>query len=174
MGRTPRLVDIEDKLLFMLFYFAEKKRHPVKNTLIADVEDRLVRSVSETSPGRMHDKRICDLEEPGFPPDSNLFQGTGFQGYHPPGVIIYQPKKKPNGAELTEAEKVENTLISSIRILIEHIISGVKRCRIVKDVFRNTKEFFADQVMEIACGLHNFRTILRQHALLSFPLLDCR
>jgi hypothetical protein len=28
---------------------------------------------------------------------------------------------------------------------------------IVKDVFRNTKEKYDDLVMEIACGLHNFR-----------------
>jgi hypothetical protein len=46
--------------------------------------------------------------------------------------------KKPKGRELTEAEKAKNTIISSIRILVEHIIAGVKRCRIVKDVFRNT------------------------------------
>ena len=137
----------------------------MKNNLIADVEHRLVRYLSETYPGRIHDKRICDLEEPVFPPEINLFQDTGFQGYHTPGVTIYQPKKKPKGDELTAAEKADNNLISSIRIVVEHIISGVKRCRIVKDVFRNTKEFFADQVMEIACGLHNFRTTFRQHAL---------
>jgi len=76
-------------------------------------------------------------------------------------VHTYQPKKKPKGKELTPEEKAENKIISSIRILVEHIISGVKRCRIVKDVFRNTKDHFADQVMEIACGLHNFRTKLR-------------
>ena len=137
----------------------------MKNNLIADVEQRLVRSVSETSPGRSHDKRIGDLEEPVFPPEINLFQDTGFQGYYPPGVTIYPPKKKPKGDELTAAEKADNTRISSIRIVVEHLISGVKRCRIVKDVFRNTKEFFADQVREIACGLHHFRTTLRQHAL---------
>ena len=78
---------------------------------------------------------------------------------------MYQPKKKPKGDELTAAEKADNHLISRIRIVVEHLISGVKRCRIVKDVFRNTKEFFADQVMEIACGLHNFSTTFRQHAL---------
>jgi len=113
----------------------------------------------------MHDKRICDLEEPVFPRDITLFQDTGFQGYHPPGVTVYQPKKKPKGGELTAAEKAENTLIASIRIVVEHIIADVKRCRIVKDIFRNTKAFFADQVMEIACGLHNFRTTFRRQAL---------
>jgi len=144
---------------------AGKKRHTVQNTRIADVEQRLVRSLSETYPGRIHDKRICDLEAPVLPPEITLFQDTGFQGYHPPGVTIYPPKKKPTGDELTAAEKADNNLISSMRIVVEHLISGVKRCRIVKDVFRNTKEFFADQVREIACGLHNFRTTFRQHAL---------
>jgi DDE superfamily endonuclease len=137
----------------------------VKNHRLADVEQRLVRSWSEPSPGRIHDKRICELEEPGFPPEIPLFQDTGFQGYHPPGVTMYQPKKKPTGDELTAAEKADNHLIASIRIGVEPIISGVKRCRMVKEVFRHTKEFFADQVREIACGLHNFSTTLRQHAL---------
>jgi hypothetical protein len=137
----------------------------VKNNLIGDVEECLVRYLSETYPGRINDKRICDLEEPVFPPHINLFQDTGFQGYQPAGVTIYQPKKKPRGGELTAEEKAENTVISSIRMLIEHIIAGVKRCRIVKDVLRNTKRYFADQVMEIACGLHNFRTTWRRNAL---------
>ena len=72
-----------------------------------------------------------------------------------------QPKKKPRGRELTQEEKAENALISSVRIVVEHVICGVKRSRIVKDVFRNTRDKFADLVMEIACGLHNFRTSYR-------------
>lgn len=142
-----------------------KKKHTVKNNLIGDIEDRLVRYLSETYPGRIHDKRICDNEEPVFPPGCGLFKDTGFQGYEPEGVETYQPKKKPKGKELTSEEKSENKIISSIRIVIEHIICGVKRCRIVKDIFRNTKRYFADQAMEIACGLHNFRTTLRDNAL---------
>jgi hypothetical protein len=67
----------------------------VKNNLIGDVEERLVRYLSETYPGRIHDKRIGDEEEPVFPSDIGLFQDTGFQGYHPAGVHIFQPKKKP-------------------------------------------------------------------------------
>jgi hypothetical protein len=44
------------------------------------------------------------------------------------------------------------------------VIAGIKRCRIVKDVFRNTSVDFEDMVMEIACGLHNFRQKLRSKA----------
>ncbi len=56
-------------------------------------------------------------------------------------------------------------MISSIRILVEHVIAGVKRCRIVHEVLRNTTAHFDDLVMEMACGLHNFRTTLRDKAL---------
>ncbi len=132
----------------------------MKNNLIIDVEDRLVQYLSATYAGRVHDKRICDDEAYTFPP-CGLFQDTGFQGYKPDHVDTYQPKKKPRGKELTEEDKAENTMIASIRILVEHVISGVKRCRIVKDVFRKTTANVSDQVMEIACGLHNLRAILR-------------
>ena len=40
---------------------------------------------------------------------------------------------------------------------MEHDLAGVKRCRIVKDVLRNTKDDVSDAVMEAACGLHNVR-----------------
>src|ERR687896_779185 len=48
----------------------------------------------------------------------------------------------------------------------------LKYCRIAKDVLRLTKKGIADLVMEIACGLHNFRVScprsLETFALLSF------
>ena len=40
---------------------------------------------------------------------------------------------------------------------MEHDLAGVKRCRIVKEVLRNTKDGVSDAVMEAACGLHNLR-----------------
>jgi len=89
---------------------------------------------------------------------------TGFQGFAPDHICTYQPKKKPRKQELSAEEKAEDKIISSIRILIEHGIAGVKRCRIVHEVLRNTQAHFDDLVMEIACGLHNFRTTLRGKA----------
>src|SRR4051812_27319697 len=66
-------------------------------------------------------------------------------------------KKKPRGGELTEAEKRTNRKLGSIRVRVEHALAGVKRCRIVKDVLRNTADGTSDSVMEAACGLHNLR-----------------
>ena len=63
---------------------------------------------------------------------------------------------------MTKIDKFFNRLISSVRIVVENVISGIKRCRIVKDVLRLTKENISDVVMEIACGLHNLRATFRQ------------
>ena len=95
--------------------------------------------MSQTYAGKRHDKKIADEESPTYPEDISLYKDTGFQGYEPEGVKTFQPQKKPKGKELTSEQKEQNSLISSIRIVIEHIISGIKRCRIVKDLFRNTK-----------------------------------
>ena len=39
---------------------------------------------------------------------------------------------------------------------VAHVISSIKRDRIVKDKLRNWKRF-SDLAMETCCGLHNFR-----------------
>ena len=117
--------------------------------------------MSKTIAGKQPDKKIVDEANPSFPKEISLYKDTGFQGYEPAGRVTVQPQKKPKGKELTLLQKQQNSLISSIRIAIEHVIGGVKRCRIVKDIFRNTKDLFDDLVMEIACGLHNFRVAFR-------------
>jgi hypothetical protein len=67
------------------------------------------------------------------------------------------PAKKPRGGELSEEQKAENRVVSRRRVPIEHVNSSVKRCRVVKDTLRLWKEGVRDLVMEVACGLHNFR-----------------
>ena len=143
------------------YYSGKKKAHTIKNNLIVHSDSRKVCYLSRTVEGKKHDKKICDEEGYCFPDNSLLLQDTGFQGFAPDNVIVLQPKKRVKGQELTVAEKTINRIISSSRIVVENVIAGVKRCRIVKDVFRNTKEHFDNLVMEIACGLHNFRVEYR-------------
>ena len=68
-------------------------------------------------------------------------------------------------------DKFLNHLVSSVRIIVENVIAGVKRCRIVKDVLRLTKAGMSDLVMEIACGLHNLRVSCR-HPFSTFDVLS--
>jgi hypothetical protein len=72
-------------------------------------------------------------------------------------VSSLSSQKKPKGKELSVADRWLNKIIARSRVLVENTIAGVKRCRIVKDVFRNTKEGFSDLTIEVACALHNFR-----------------
>lgn len=153
------------------YYSGKKKTHTVKNNVLVNTDTQQVVYLSDTVPGKTHDKKLCDQEQYTFPANSLLGKDTGFQGYEPEDVITYQPTKKPRGKELEDADRCINTIISSVRILVEHVIAGIKRCHIVKDVFRNTRTDFADQVMEIACGLHNFRNALR-HPIPAFSLRE--
>lgn len=145
-------------------YSGKKKTHTVKNIIVAGISDREIKYLSDTVEGSKHDKKAADESEIVLPKESNLFQDAGFQGYNPEGANISQPKKKPKGKELSAEEKESNRLISRVRVIVEHVISGIKRLHIVKVVFRNTKKDYDDLVMWLACGLHNFRNFHRNHS----------
>jgi hypothetical protein len=143
------------------FYSGKKHAHTVKNNLVTSLTTHEVKYLSQTYEGKKADKKIFDEEQPGYPKGSEVYQDKAFESYAPAGVTVRQPKKKPKGQELSAADKNRNRKISKVRVGVEHVIAGVKRCRIVKDIFRNTKPQFDDLVMELACALHNFRVRLR-------------
>ena len=80
------------------------------------------------------------------------------------GLMAYafvQPKKKPRGKPLSPEQKAANRAISQERVVVEHAIGGVKVWRIVKEQIRSWLHAIRDQVMYLACGLHNFRLACR-------------
>ena len=72
-------------------------------------------------------------------------------------LSVLIPHKKPKNGELTEQQKQENTELSRIRVPVEHVMAGVKRLNIVKEKIRLHFQNVRDQVMLVACGLHNLR-----------------
>lgn len=139
----------------------KKKQHTIKNILICDESRRLL-YLSTTFEGSVHDKAIADACAYLFPPMSTVYQDRGFQGYTNDNVMLYQPKKKPKNGTLTDEEKAENTRISRIRIIIEHVIRSVKRYRIVAEKIRIHCGDIRDRVMQVCCGLHNFLNTQRK------------
>ena len=133
-----------------------KKTHNVKNNLLCSPQKRIL-WLSKTYEGCVHDKKIADEQPLKLPSGITLWQDTGFLGHKPENVTIKMPTKKPKGKKLSDTQKKENKEISGFRILVEHAIGGIKKCRIVKERFRCRKFGFDDLVMLIACGLHNFR-----------------
>jgi len=118
--------------------------------------------LSETYEGTVHDKKICDIEEYSFPEKFLLRYDLGYIGYQPENVTIEKPHKNTKLNPLTGQQKLENKTISGKRVSIEQAISGVKRLRVVADKIRTYCRDFRNNVMKIACAIHNLR--VRSHA----------
>jgi hypothetical protein len=148
---------------------AGKKTHTLKNLILSGYASRQVIYLAVTVPGKHHDKKMADEANIVYPPHATLGKDTGFQGYEPPDIHAWQPRKKSRGQDLTVADRFVNKCLASVRIRVEHTLAGVKRSRIVKDVFRNTKPGLSDTVMVVACALHNLRMSLR-HPIPAFTI----
>jgi DDE superfamily endonuclease len=74
-------------------YSGKKKAHTDKNVLIVNGQTDRVVYLSQTEPGRTHDKKVADNEGITYPTGTTLSKDTGFQGYEPAGVATSQPKK---------------------------------------------------------------------------------
>ena len=118
-------------------YSGKQKDHTVKNnrpaTRLMCRDNQQIVYLSETYEGRVHDKKIADQEACLFPPNSRLRLDLAYLGYHPEGVITLLPVKKPYKGKLTEQDKKFNRWVSRYRVVVEHAISGLERCRIVKE-----------------------------------------
>jgi hypothetical protein len=61
--------------------------------VIATAKRKRVSYLSQTYPGKMHDKKVVDTEQISYPEHIALHKDTGFQGYAPNVRKLYQPKK---------------------------------------------------------------------------------
>ena len=134
----------------------EKKARTVKNVLLAGRHKKIL-YLSQTYEGGVHGKKIADESEIEFGKTVELLQDSGFQGFNPPKATVAMPVKKPKGKELTDDQKQENKKKASQRVVVEHAIGQKKVGRIVKDKIRSYRHKLRDEVMLMACALHNFK-----------------
>ena len=128
----------------------------MKNVLLINAALTIL-FLSATYGGSTHDKRIADATPYPLPAGSRLLQDLGFMAFALNQVETIIPTRKPRGRALTRAQKAANRRIARRRVRIEHVNSSVKRCCIVHDTCRLRKAGVRDLVMEVCCGLHNFR-----------------
>jgi len=114
--------------------------------------------MSKTKSGRRHDKRIADKENVfgGIPPAVTAWTDTGFQGAQKQHSNVVMPVKATKNHPLTDEQKQNNRIISSIRVVSEHAIGGFKRFKAAADVYRNKLTNFDDLMTEVSIGLWNF------------------
>ena len=138
-------------------YSGKKKRHTRKNIYLVNKGKKIL-YLSPTKSGKIHDfkqfKKMGIID--AIPEDTDILADKGFIGID--DVSNHQtfvPKKKPKNDFLTPEEKEDNSLISSIRIKVEHAIGGVKRLGIATNIFRG-RFGSDDRFTFVSAALWNF------------------
>lgn len=143
--------------------YSGKKKTNTRKNIVATDENKRVLFVSPSKSGRRHDKHLLDKAEflSGIPPGSTLWVDTGFQGIEhvlDQPISIMRPAKRTKRKPLTPEQKQENKTISSIRIIVENAISGIKRFGSLTQLYRNRKGQ-DDKFFITAAGLWNFHLL---------------
>lgn len=92
-GTERRLQRPKDAKKQALYYSGKKKIHSEKNVVITTVKKKRVSYLSQTYPGKTHDKKVAETEKIAYPQHMTLLKDTGFQGYEPKVYKTIQPKK---------------------------------------------------------------------------------
>lgn len=146
-------------------YSGKKKKHTLKN-LVLTWDNKMILGISKTVGGKTHDYPMLKKSEfMNVLLWYTIFVDLWFQGIKKdfPWHNIFIPKKNYKKNPLTEAEKEENRLISSIRVVVENIIGWAKKYRIIANRYRNRTrwDFLTVSsnrkhvVMMTVCGLYN-------------------
>jgi hypothetical protein len=142
------------------FYSGKKKRHTIKTQVVVarrtkppgpGVKARKVRvaAVSESFPGRVHDKKVYDRTRVVAPPDAKRTGDTAYIG-----TGLGTPTRRPRGGELTAGQKAGNRRVARRRVAVEHGVGKMKIWRIAAERYRNPVKKHT-LVMKNVAGLHN-------------------
>lgn len=130
-------------------YSGKKKRQTIK-TQITVTSQGVIKSVSKSVKGSMHDKKLYDHTKMY----GNIrIRKRGDLAYLGTGMLI--PFKKPKNGELTDKQKQFNRQFSKLRIIVEHAFAHMKKFRILSYRFRNPIGRYNLIIKNIA-GLRNF------------------
>ena len=139
--------------------YSGKQRSYTRKNILGVSENKTVLFLSSSKNGRRHDKRRLSQANwlKAIPPGTTLWADTGFAGIEQEvnsGVTVMRPIKKKPMIKLIDEQKQENRVISSLRMVAENAIAGIKRFNCLTHVYRNHKGQ-DDSYMAIASGLWN-------------------
>jgi hypothetical protein len=142
------------------FYSGKKRRHTIKTQVVVvrrtkppgpGAEPRRVRiaAVSESVPGKMHDKKVYDRSRIVARRDAKRTGDTAYLG-----TGLRTPTRKPRGGELTGGQKAGNRSVARRRVVAEHGIGKMKVWRVASERYRNPVGRHT-LIMKNVAGLHN-------------------
>ena len=142
------------------FYSGKKKRHTVKTQLMVNNCGFIIHK-TRYKKGRKHDYDIYKENHSVIPKEVvNVFD-LGYLGVEKdfPEQLSVLPNRKKRNRDLSQEEKEYNMNHSKKRIVIEHTICRLKKCRIMSDVFRNRLRKY-NKMSDMVVGLVNYRIMI--------------
>lgn len=142
------------------FYSGKRKRHTAKMQVLSTRNNKLVLHLCRHVPGRVSDHLL--LRATGvmrrIPKEGVVRVDKGYEGIEEeyPEVRVQKPRKARRGHPLTVLEKIYNRAMSTLRMPVEHAIGGMKKFRLLAEIYRGRPERYDENALVIA-GLHNYR-----------------
>jgi transposase len=133
-------------------YSGKKKRHTRKTQIIVN-EKGVIRDVSASTPGSVHD--LKHFRQSGaaqrIPKEVTAGGDAGYQGLHKelPDHSVFVPHKARRNHPLTQDEKLANRELSGERIVVENTLSELKRFKALADTFRHAVDIYDDVVRSV-------------------------
>jgi len=142
------------------YYSGKKKRHTLKTQLVVNGRGKILH-ISKTYPGSIHDYAVFKKERTAeaIPKQSRSYGDKGFIGVNKdyPGLDFRLPIKRNRFKKtLTRSEKIFNTKLAKKRVVVEHVISKLKKYTFLAQVFRGKIASYNQDFKNIAT-LVNFR-----------------
>ncbi len=135
-------------------YTGKKKAH-TRKTLVMTDRRRRIGVLTRSQRGRRHDKKLSDREEllRHVPERVSVLADSGFQGARHAGLCL--PNKGSKKRPLSTEQREWNSLVSSLRIGVEHAIGGMKRYAAAAQIYRNHLPRWDDHFNLLSAGLWN-------------------
>ena len=144
-------------------YSGKQKRHTRKVQIIVN-EDGVVREVSTSVPGAMHDRELFRQSgaADAIPKETVTGGDAGYQGIQDdlPDHSVIIPFKKTKLHPLTEEQKLLNQEFSRTRISVENILAQFKNFKALAERFRHAVDRW-DDVFRAVLAIVNPRTLKR-------------
>jgi hypothetical protein len=141
--------------------FSGKQRRPTCKTLIQVNEQGLIRQISNTAVGSLHD--VTHLRQSGLlqalTPETVVVADAAFVGLYKdlPTQNLLVPYKAYRGHPLVAEQRYANRLVASVRIKVENVFAQLKIFRILSHRFRHGVATYYSQIFTIIAALHNTR-----------------
>lgn len=138
-------------------YSGKKKDHTLKTEVVVALNGDVL-DVDAGYRGPKNDKKLHEQSvlSSAFP-NATVMGDLAYQGLANAQV----PHKKPRGGELTPAQKEENRVFSSQRVVVEHSIRRIKGFRIVRDEYRLATGLF-NRTCRCVVGLVQLLALTRE------------